>query len=211
MYRLDYSLYLVTDRSIITPLSLEDCVNQALAGGVTLVQLREKEVDDNQYEVLAKKIKNICDVYHVPLIINDRISVALNVDAYGVHLGQQDLSAAVARKVLGPNRLLGVSVTNVDEAVQAQTDGADYLGVGAMFRTKTKGDAALVSLDTLEEIRRVVKLPIVTIGGMNRRTIPVCASYGVQGFAVVSALVCQSDIFLAAQQLKQYAMRNVTI
>ena len=115
------------------------------------------------------------------------------------------MSASVARAMLGPERLLGVSVTSVAQAVKAQNDGADYLGVGAMFRTQTKEDASLVSLETLGEIRNAVTLPIVAIGGMDKHTIPMCAPYAIQGFAVVSALVNQPDVYLAAKELKRYA------
>ncbi len=203
MRDVDYTLYLVTDRTLMGTKTLEACVEQALAGGVTLVQLREKQLAANAFFELGKRIKCICDAYAVPLVINDRLDVALGLDAIGVHLGQDDLSAAEARAMLGPNRLLGVSVTTVAQAEKAQADGADYLGVGAMFATQTKQDASYVSLHTLAAIRKAVHLPIVTIGGMNKETIPLCAPYGVQGFAVVSALVSEPDVYLAAKELKR--------
>ena len=208
MHKVDCTLYMVTDRTLMRTQDLEECVGQALAGGVTLVQLREKNLDTNQFIALGKRIKGICDLYDIPLVINDRIDVALEVDAYGVHLGQHDLSTAVARAMLGPDRLLGVSVTSVAQAVKAQTDGADYLGIGAMFRTHTKKDASLVTLPTLGAIRNAVTLPIVTIGGIDKHTIPLCAPYAIQGFAMVSALIDQPDVFLAAKKLKRCAIEH---
>jgi thiamine-phosphate pyrophosphorylase len=209
MCEVDYALYMVTDRTLMRTKSWEVCVEQALAGGVTLVQLREKYLDTETFIALGKRIKRLCDAYEVPLVINDRLDVALGVDAFGLHIGQQDLSVSEARAKLGPNRLLGVSVATVGQAERAQADGADYLGVGAMFVTQTKQDVSYVSLQTLAAIRKAVHLPIVTIGGMNKETIPLCAPYGVQGFAVVSALVSQPNVFLAAKELKQYSVASV--
>lgn len=203
MCKVDYTLYMVTDRALMGTKTLEACVEQALCGGVTLVQLREKHLDTEAFVMLGKRIKRICDAYDVPLVINDRLDVALRVDAFGLHIGQHDLSVSEARAKLGPNRLLGVSVATVAQAERAQADGADYLGVGAMFVTQTKQDASYVSLQTLAAIRKAVNLPIVTIGGMNKETIPLCAPYGVQGFAIVSALVSQPDVSLAAKELKR--------
>nr|WP_319474500.1 thiamine phosphate synthase [uncultured Sphaerochaeta sp.] len=203
MCEVDYALYMVTDRTLLRTKTLEACVEQALAGGITLVQLREKYLDTETFIALGKRIKRLCDAYEVPLVINDRLDVALGVDAFGLHIGQQDLSVSEARAKLGPKRLLGVSVATVAQAIKAQADGADYLGVGAMFATQTKQDASYVSLQTLAAIRKAVHLPIVTIGGMNKETIPLCAPYGVQGFAVVSALVSQPNVFLAAKELRQ--------
>ncbi|MBG0767998.1 MAG: thiamine phosphate synthase [Spirochaetaceae bacterium] len=203
MCKVDYALYMVTDRTLMRTKTLEACVEQALDGGVTMVQLREKKLDRDAFIMLSKRIKYLCDAYNVPLVINDRLEVALGVGSMGVHIGQHDLSVSETRAILGPNRLLGVSVNTVAQAERAQADGADYLGVGAMFGTQTKQDASYVSLQTLAAIREAVNLPIVTIGGMNKETIPLCAPYGVQGFAVVSALVNQPDVFLAAKELKQ--------
>ncbi|MGB4407382.1 MAG: thiamine phosphate synthase [Sphaerochaeta sp.] len=207
MRKVEYSLYMVTDRTLMRTLTLEECVEQALAGGVKLVQLREKDLEADAFIALGKRIKSICEAYDVPLVINDRLDVAIGVNASGVHIGQDDMSASVARAMLGPERLLGVSVTSVAQAIRAQTDGADYLGVGAMFRTQTKEDASLVSLKTLGAIRDAVTLPIVAIGGMDKQTIPLCEPYCVQGFAVVSALVNQPDVYRAAKELRQYAAK----
>ncbi len=203
MCKVNYALYMVTDRTLMRTKTLEACVEQALDGGVTMVQLREKKMDRDAFIMLGKRIKYLCDAYDVPLVINDRLDVALGVGSMGVHIGQHDLSVSETRAILGPNRLLGVSVNTVAQAERAHADGADYLGVGAMFVTQTKQDASYVSLQTLEAIRKAVNLPIVTIGGMNKETIPLCAPYGIQGFAVVSALVNQPDVFLAAKELRQ--------
>ncbi len=208
MHEVDYTLYLVTDRTLMRTETLQLCIEQALSGGVTLVQLREKHLDTDSFIELGIQIKHICDAHDVPLVINDRVDVALESGAAGVHIGQGDMSAAQVRALLGPDRILGVSVTNIKEALKAEADGADYLGVGAMFATQTKADASYVSLETLAAIRDAVHLPIVTIGGLDERTIPLCGPCRVQGFAVVSALVDQPDVSLAARKLKLCAKSN---
>lgn len=208
MHEVDYTLYLVTDRSLMRTETLQLCIEQALVGGVTLVQLREKHLDTDTFIELGKRIKHLCDAHDVSLVINDRVDVALELGADGVHIGQGDMCAAQARALLGPDRILGVSVTNAEEALKAEADGADYLGVGAMFATQTKADASYVSLETLAAIRNAVHLPIVLIGGMDEHTIPLCGPFSVQGFAVVSALVDQPDVCLAARRLKFCAMAN---
>ena len=138
VHEVDYTLYLVTDRMLMGTQTLQRCIEQALAGGVTLVQLREKYLDTDSFIELGKPVKYLCDSHNVPLVINDRVDVALELGADGVHLGQGDMDAAQARALLGPDRILGVSATNVEEALKAEADGADYLGVGAMFTTLTK-------------------------------------------------------------------------
>lgn len=203
MQTLDYSLYLVTDRALMSTKTLQECVEEALRGGCTMVQLREKELDAGPFYRLGKSIKTICDRYHVPLIINDRVDVALALQARGVHIGQNDLDCQTTRKLVGPNMLLGVSVTTVGEALKAEAEGADYLGVGAMFATATKEDAQLVSLEELKRIREAVSIPLVVIGGMNEQTIPLCVGMGIQGVAVVSAVVSKHDIASSSSELKQ--------
>ncbi len=198
----DYTLYLCTDRALMTASTLEDCVEQALVGGCTVVQLREKDVSALEFYNLAVRIKRITSRFHVPLIINDRVDVALAADADGVHVGQSDLPANIVRKILGPDKLLGVSVQTTQEALRAAQDGADYLGVGAMFATATKTDAKLVSMEELKHIRAAVALPIVVIGGINQQTAPRFLGTGINGLAVVSAVVAQKDIAAAARSLK---------
>lgn len=198
---IDYTLYLVTDRSLMSTDTLEEAVEQAIAGGCTMIQLREKEESSRGFYRAALRIKAITDRYHVPLMINDRADIALAIDAYGVHVGQSDLPARVVRKMIGRGKLLGVSVSTMDEAVRAMEDGADYIGVGAMYPTSTKTDAVIVSMDELKRIRKAVPIPIVAIGGINQRTVPDFWGTGIDGLAVVSAVIAQKDIAGAAREL----------
>ena len=183
MRKIDYRLYLVTDRKQPAPGTFEKVVEEALKGGVTLVQLREKEGDTGLLYERAVKLKQITKAYHVPLIIDDRIDIMMAADADGVHLGQSDMPAALARKLIGPDKIMGVSAGTLEEAVKAEKEGADYLGVGAMFPTATKKNA--------------------DITGMNERTIPLFNGYGLSGFAVVSAIMASREPEKAAKNLKR--------
>lgn len=203
MRKIDYSLYLVTDRKQPAPGTFEKVVEEALKGGVTLVQLREKEGDTGLLYERAVKLKQITKAYHVPLIIDDRIDIMMAADADGVHLGQSDMPAALARKLIGPDKIMGVSAGTLEEAVKAEKDGADYLGVGAMFPTATKKDADITTPETLRKIMDTVHIPVVTIGGMNERTIPLFKGYGLSGFAVVSAIMASREPEKAARKLKR--------
>lgn len=198
----DYTLYLVTDRQLMSCDSLTEAVEQAILGGCTMIQLREKELSSLEFYNQAVAVKQVTDKYHIPLIINDRIDIAMAVQATGVHIGQHDLPAAAVRKVIGENMLLGVSASSIAEAIQAQQDGADYLGVGAMFPTGTKTDADCVSMEELQKIRAAVSLPIVVIGGINKGNAGRFKPMGIDGLAVVSAIIAQSDIKAAAAELK---------
>ena len=198
----DYTLYLVTDRQLMSCDSLTEAVEQAILGGCTMIQLREKELSSLEFYNQAVAVKQVTDKYHIPLIINDRIDIAMAVQATGVHIGQHDLPAAAVRKVIGENMLLGVSASSIAEAIQAQQDGADYLGVGAMFHTGTKTDADSVSMEELQKIRTAVSLPIVVIGGINKGNAGRFKPMGIDGLAVVSAIIAQSDIKAAAAELK---------
>lgn len=198
----DYTLYLVTDRQLMSCDSLTEAVEQAILGGCTMIQLREKELSSLEFYNQAVAVKQVTDKYHIPLIINDRIDIAMAVQATGVHIGQHDLPAAAVRKVIGENMLLGVSASSIAEAIQAQQDGADYLGVGAMFPTGTKTDADSVSMEELQKIRTAVSLPIVVIGGINKGNAWRFKPMGIDGLAVVSAIIAQSDIKAAAAELK---------
>lgn len=200
--RPDYSLYLVTDRMRMSTRTLREAVEQAVAGGCTLVQLREKEIPALDFYMLALEMKKIIDRYGVPLIINDRIDIAMAVGAAGVHIGQKDIPADIARKVIGKDMLLGVSAASVAEAVNAVEAGADYLGVGAMFPTGTKPDAGYVSMEELGKIRRAVDIPIVVIGGISRENAMLFRPMGIDGLAVVSAVIAQPDIKKSAADLK---------
>jgi thiamine-phosphate pyrophosphorylase len=200
---IDWSLYVVTDRDLMSSATLEESVERSIDGGCTLVQLREKSISSLEFFRLAERVKAICDSRRVPLIINDRIDIAIAIDAAGVHIGQRDLPAAVVRKLIGPDKLLGVSATTLKEAMQAEKDGADCLGVGAMFATGTKTDAGLVTLDELKKIRAAVSIPIVVIGGINEQTVSLFQGTGIDGLAVVSAVISQSDVTVAAQKMKR--------
>lgn len=203
MKNIDYSLYLVTDRNQPAAGTFEQVVEEALQGGATLVQLREKTGDTGLLYERAVKIKRITDSFHVPLIIDDRIDIMMASGADGVHVGQSDMPADIARKMIGPDKILGVSAGTLEEAVKAEKDGADYLGVGAMFPTATKKDADITSPETLRKIMEAVHIPVVTIGGMNEKTIPLFKGYGLSGFAVVSAIMASSQPKMEAAELKK--------
>lgn len=198
----DYTLYLVTDRMLMSTVTLCEAVEQAITGGCTMVQLREKNISSLDFYNLAKAVRHITNKYNVPLIINDRIDIALSMGAQGVHIGQSDIPASVARKIIGRDMLLGVSASFLPEAIRAQDDGADYLGVGAMFPTGTKSDAAAVSMNELQKIRKAVSIPIVAIGGINKENAAQLIGIGINGLAVVSAIISQPDIKQAATELK---------
>ena len=198
----DYSLYLVTDRMRMSTRTLGEAVELAVIGGCTLVQLREKEIPASDFYMLALEIKKITDRYGIPLIINDRIDIAMAAGAGGVHIGQRDIPADIARKVIGKDMLLGVSVGSAVEAIDAVKAGADYLGVGAMFPTGTKPDAGFVSMEELGRIRKAVDIPIVVIGGISRENAMLFRPMGVDGLAVVSAVIAKPDIKKSAADLK---------
>ena len=182
--------------------TVESSVEQALLGGATLVQLREKSVSSLEFYRTAVAVKRVTDAFGVPLIVNDRADIALAAGAAGLHVGQADLPVRSARKLIGGG-LLGVSVSNAEEAVKAQEEGADYLGVGAMFPTSTKTDADAVPMVELKRIRSVVSIPIVVIGGINEKTVPLFRGTGIDGIAVVSAVVASGNIEAAAHGLKK--------
>ncbi|GFH93979.1 thiamine-phosphate synthase [Lachnospiraceae bacterium] len=200
--KIDYSLYLVTNRLLMSTKTLGEAVEQAIIGGCTMVQLREKKISSLDFYALALEIKEIADSYGIPLIINDRIDIAMAVGAAGVHIGQKDIPADIARKVIGKDMLLGVSAASVAEAENAAKAGADYLGVGAMFPTGTKPDAGFVSMEELGRIRRAVDIPIVVIGGINKENAMLFQPMGIDGLAVVSAVIAQPDIKKSAADLK---------
>ena len=198
----DYSLYLVTDRLRMSTRTLDEAVEQAIIGGCTMVQLREKDISSLDFYALALETKKITDRYDIPLIINDRIDIAMAVGAAGVHIGQKDIPADIAREVIGKDMLLGVSAASVGEAINAVKAGADYLGVGAMFPTGTKSDAVLVSMEELGKIRQAVDIPIVVIGGISRENAMLFKPMGIEGLSVISAVIAQPDIKKAAVDLK---------
>lgn len=201
--KVDYTLYLCTDRELMSKDTLEESVEQAILGGTTIVQLREKNCSSREFYDTAVRVKKITDKYQVPLIINDRADIALAVDASGVHVGQGDLPAETVRKMIGPDKILGVSAATLEEAVKAQNDGADYLGVGAMYATETKTDARHVTMEELKEIRSRTDIPIVVIGGINHNTLKNFKGMGIDGLAVVSAVIAADDIKDAARRMVQ--------
>lgn len=198
---IDYSIYLVTDEACLHGRPLLECVEEALAAGVTLVQYRAKAADGGVLYAEACKLKELCDKYNVPLIINDRLDIALAVGAAGVHLGQDDLPCAVARRLLGEDFIIGVSAHNPAEAVQAVSEGADYLGCGAVFGTATKHDVAKLGLENLRAIRKAVAVPMVGIGGITADNYAEVLATGANGAAIVSGILAQDDIGAVVKKL----------
>lgn len=203
--QLNLQLYIVTDRAWLNGKRLEDQVEAAILGRATIVQLREKSLSGRDFYQTALNIKGITDRYRIPLIINDRLDIALAVDAAGLHVGQRDLPPVIARRLLGPEKILGVSVTNLEEAIRAEEDGADYLGVGAVFPTGTKQDAATVDFPELKKITGAVRIPVVAIGGINENNALQLKGGGIRGIAVVSAVFGKEDPEKAAAKMRQIA------
>ena len=201
-------LYAVTDSSWLGTRTLAQCVAQAIEGGVSFVQLREKHQSHEQRVQLARQIKPICQQAGVPFLINDDVACALEVDADGVHVGQSDTACAEARKVLGPRKIIGVSAQTVAQARRAAAEGADYLGVGALIPTPTKPDAVDVSPQELRAICQEVDIPVVGIGGLNAETIPQLRGLGACGAAVVSAIFAEDDCCKAAAVLHDICERT---
>lgn len=208
MKNVDYTLYLVTDRNQPAPGTFEKVVEEAVRGGATLVQLREKSGDTGLLYERARQLKEVTDTLHVPLIIDDRIDIMMAVDADGVHVGQSDMPASVARKMIGSDKILGISAGTLEEAVKAEKDGADYLGVGAMFPTATKTDADITSMETLKKILETVHIPVVVIGGINQKTIPQFKGLDIAGYAIVSAIMASRKPKEAAAELKGLIHNN---
>lgn len=194
-------LYGVTDRAWTGKQTLLQQVEAALKGGVTCIQLREKDLDPRAFLEEARQIKQVCRAYQVPFIINDQVEIAVACQADGVHVGQKDREAAQVRKQIGKDRILGVSVQTVEQAKRAQEAGADYLGVGAVFPTGTKQDACEVSHLVLRDICRVCRIPVVAIGGIHAGNIHQLAGTGIDGVALVSAIFGAADIEEACRRL----------
>lgn len=195
-------LYAVTDRHWLGEETLYDQVKKALNGGATFVQLREKELDREDFLAEALEIQKLCREYGVPFVINDEVSIAKDIDADGVHVGQSDMEAMDVRKVLGPDKILGVSAQTVEQAITAEKHGADYLGVGAVFATGSKDDADDVSHETLKAICEAVSIPVIAIGGITKDNVSELAGSGICGVAVISAIFGQNDIKKATEELK---------
>ena len=190
----DLKLSLVTDLKILKDRDFYKCIEDAIKSGVTMVQLREKNTDGKEFLEKAIKLRELTNKYNVTFVINDRIDIAMLVDADGVHIGQSDIDAVSARKLLGDNKIIGVSARNLQEAKIAKENGADYLGIGAMFSTSTKSDAKLVSFNTLEEIIKEVNLPFVLIGGITLDNVKKLKHFKPDGYALVSGILGTDDI-----------------
>lgn len=195
-------LYAVTDRHWLGEETLYDQVKKALDGGATFVQLREKKLDREDFLAEAKEIQKLCKEYGVPFVVNDEVSIAKDIDADGVHVGQSDMEAMDVRKILGPDKILGVSAQTVEQAIIAEKHGADYLGVGAVFTTGSKDDADDVSHETLKAICEAVSIPVIAIGGITKDNVAELAGSGICGVAVISAIFGQKDIQKATEELK---------
>ena len=200
MNPVDLSLYLVTDKSDDVEKFL-NTIEEAIKGGTTVVQIREKTADTLDFYNLALKVKEITTKYNVPLIINDRVDVALAVDADGVHVGQSDMPCDITRKLIGEDKILGVSAATVEEAKKAQEDGADYIGTGAVFPTQTKSDAPSLTKEELKEIVESIEIPVVAIGGITLENACELKDTGISGLSVVSAIMSSENPKKSSQEL----------
>lgn len=205
MKKFDSSLYFITDSTNYTEEEFLRRVEQALKGGATLLQLREKEKSTREYIELAEKVHEIAKRYNVPLIIDDRVDVALAVDAEGVHVGASDMPIATARKLMGEDKIVGATAKTVPWAKEAYEQGADYLGVGAIYPTTTKVVTVLTSTETLDAITKAVPIPVNAIGGLNKDNIDVLKGIDISGVCVVSAIMKSDDPEKAARELKARA------
>lgn len=199
--KFDSKLYLVTDRTMLKNMDLKQAVKLAILGGVTMVQLREKDISSLEFYNIALDIKKITDSFNIPLIINDRIDIALAVDASGVHVGQSDMPAHIARKLIGKDKILGISAATIETAKAAELAGADYIGVGAIYDTTSKDDAKRIHVSDLKIIKEAVSIPVVAIGGINKNNLPPLMEANIDGIAVISAILASDDIENAAKEL----------
>ncbi len=198
----DLLLYAVTDRHWLNGETLYSQVEKVLKGGATFIQLREKNLDEEQFLEEAKEIQKLCREYHVPFVINDNVKIAAAIDADGVHVGQSDMEAGDVRTKLGQDKIIGVSAQTVEQAIEAEKRGADYLGVGAVFPTGSKDDAIEVGKETLKAICEAVSIPVIAIGGIGAHNVGELAESGICGIAVISALFAQPDIEMATKELR---------
>lgn len=202
-------LYAITDRSWLRGRTLQSQVEEALEGGATFLQLREKNLDDAHFLEEARELQALCREHGVPFIVNDNVDVALAMGADGIHVGQHDMEAGDVRKLLGPDKILGVSAQTVDQAILAEQRGADYLGVGAVFPTGSKDDADDVSFETLKAICDAVDIPVVAIGGITEDNVKKLSGSGICGIAVISAIFAQKDIKEASARLKKVTQEMI--
>lgn len=203
-------LYAVTDRTWLNGETLYAQVEKAIQGGVTFVQLREKDLDEKSFLREAADIQSLCRKYNIPFVINDNVEIAIKTNADGVHVGQHDMQAGNVRTLLGEDKIIGVSVQTVEQALLAEKQGADYLGVGAVFPTNSKADAGAVSYETLKAICTAVSLPVVAIGGIHVDNVLTLKDSGIVGIAVISAIFAADDITSATKHLKQISAKVVS-
>ena len=204
----DLLLYAVTDRHWLKGRSLRQVVEESLDGGVTMVQLREKQLEEGIF-LEEKELQRLCRQRHIPFLVNDNVDIALAMNADGVHVGQSDMEALDVRKKLGPDKIIGVSAQTVEQALLAQAQGADYLGVGAVFPTGSKDDAVEVPFETLKAICQAVRIPVVAIGGISKANVEKLRDSGICGVAVISAIYGAGDIEGAARELKEAVRATV--
>lgn len=200
--RKNLQLYAITDRHWLNGRTLYSVVKESLEGGVTFLQLREKELDEEHFLEEARELQKLCREYQVPFVVNDNVDIAVAINADGVHVGQSDMEAGDVRAKLGPDKIIGVTAKTVKQAVLAQERGADYLGVGAVFHTDSKADAREISFDTLRDICKAVSIPVIAIGGITEENVKELAGTGICGVAVISAIYARSDIKKSAENLK---------
>lgn len=205
----DLLLYAVTDRHWLNGRSLRQVVEESLDGGVTMVQLREKQLEEGTFLEEAKELQALCRQRRIPFLVNDNVDIALAMNADGVHVGQSDMEALDVRKKLGPDKIIGVSAQTVEQALLAQAHGADYLGVGAVFPTGSKDDAVEVPFETLKAICQEVRIPVVAIGGISKANVEQLRDSGICGVAVISAIYGADDIEGAARELKEAVRATV--
>lgn len=204
-------LYAITDRTWLKGRTLAEVVEEAILGGATFIQLREKNLSCDEFLKSAMEVKAITDKYRIPFVVNDNVNVAAAVGADGVHIGQSDEEIKTAREKFGPDKIIGLSAGTVEEAVKAEQNGANYLGVGSIFNTSTKLDARTVSIETLKEICEAVSIPVIAIGGISEDNIHELAVTGIVGISVISAIFAQDDIKNAASRLLKLTKQTVTI
>lgn len=205
----DLLLYAVTDRSWLNGRTLYEQVEEALKGGATFIQLREKKLEYGTFLEEAKEIRKLCKEYQVPFVINDNVEIAKEINADGVHVGQDDMESRKVREILGEDKIIGVSAHNVEEALLAQKNGADYLGVGAVFNTTSKSDVTTLNHEVLKEICEAVSIPVIAIGGINEENVSKLAGSGICGVAVISAIFAKEHIKESTKILKQKVQRMV--
>ena len=201
------TLYAVTDRSWLNGATLYSQVEEAIRGGATFIQLREKTLEEKQFLEEAIKINELCKRYQVPFVINDNVEIAIKANADGVHIGQNDRPIKEVRTLLGPEKVIGVSAQTVEQAILAEKGGANYIGVGAVFHTNSKVDAKDVSYKTLKSICKAVSIPVIAIGGIGADNVAQLAGSGICGVAVISAIFAQKDIQMATSHLKELTIK----